>query len=329
MQRTYNVSVIICTYTEKRWANLVAAVESVRCQTLAPQEILVVVDHNIHLLERIHEQLPGVLTVENDNKPGLSGARNSGIAVASGQIIAFLDDDALAEPHWLQALCEAFLDPWVLGTGGSVIPEWLASRPAWLPEEFYWVVGCTYRGMPQCVAIIRNPIGANMAFRREVFEQIGGFHSEVGRVGTHPIGCEETELCIRACQHWSEHVFLYTPAATVFHQVPPDRCTWCYFQARCYAEGLSKAMVTRLTVRKESLFSERTYVRQTLPAGIARSIGGLFAHGDWMGLVRSAVIIAGLVTTSVGYCMGRMFALSAALQGHAVTQKFEHREEVY
>src|SRR5260370_3129049 len=105
------------------------------------------------------------------------------------------------------------------------MPFLLNKEPRWFPEEFYWVVGCTYRGMPGSVAQIRNPIGANMAFRREVFDVVGDFRSEVGRVGTHPVGCEETELCIRVRQHWPHGVFLYQPQACVSHRVPINRAT--------------------------------------------------------------------------------------------------------
>lgn len=319
MQSANDISVIICTYTEKRWTDLVAAIESVRHQELAPREIIVVVDHNIELLKRIREQIPGVLVVANERKRGLSEARNRGIEVAGGPIIAFLDDDAIADAHWLQALSEAFLDPWVLGAGGSVVPDWVEERPSWLPEEFYWVVGCTYRGMPQSLAIIRNPIGANMAFRREVFEQVGGFRSEVGRVGTRPVGCEETELCIRVHQYWPQHVFLYKPEATVFHRVPPDRCTRHYFRTRCYAEGLSKAVVVGFVGSKESLSSERVYTLQTLPKGVLRGIGAVLKHGDWMGLARSWAIMAGLAITGTGYCVGRVFSRPEVPQDQTIT----------
>src|SRR5438067_543241 len=88
-----DISVIICAYTEERWSDLVAAVESVQKQTLSPREIIVVIDHNPGLLKRAREHVSGVVTIENADARGLRGARNSGIAVAQGQIIAFLDDD--------------------------------------------------------------------------------------------------------------------------------------------------------------------------------------------------------------------------------------------
>lgn len=308
-QAVHDISVIICAYTEKRWNDLGAAVESVQRQTLSPKEIIVVIDHNPGLLRRVQELIPGVVVVENKEARGLRGARNSGIAVAQGQIIAFLDDDAVAIAGWLMLLTQGFTDAQVLGTGGAVTPSWVDSKPAWFPEEFYWVVGCSYRGMPLTNTTIRNPIGANMSFRREVFDGVGDFHSEIVRIGKqHAGGCEETELCIRAHQHWPQRNFLYVPQANVFHRVPKSRTRWHYFCSRCYAEGLAKAVVTQYVGAKDSLASERTYTFKALPQGILYGLTDALFHLDLSGLARSGAIIAGLLVTIAGYLVGSIFS---------------------
>src|SRR2546427_4071232 len=114
-------SVVICTYAEKRWDELVAAVSSLRTQTLPPEEIIVVIDHNPELLARVGSELPDVTGVENPGRRGLSDARNSGLAVARGDVVAFLDDDAAAEPEWLAVLAEGYAGGGVVG-GGGVAP---------------------------------------------------------------------------------------------------------------------------------------------------------------------------------------------------------------
>src|SRR5260370_14724982 len=119
-QPDYDISVIICAYTEDRWGDLVASVESVRRQTLPPGEVIVVVDHNPRLLRRAQEHLQGVVVVENTDVRGLRGARNSGIAAARGEIMAFLDDDAVAVPEWLLVLCVGYTHALVLGTCAGV-----------------------------------------------------------------------------------------------------------------------------------------------------------------------------------------------------------------
>jgi glucosyl-dolichyl phosphate glucuronosyltransferase len=314
-QTVYDISVIICAYTEDRWNDLIAAIESVQQQTLPPREIIVVIDHNPGLLKRVREQVPGVVVVENIEARGLRGARNSGITVAQGKIIAFLDDDAVATSDWLTFLCEGYTDPQVLGTGGEVTPFWVDNKPTWLPDAFYWVVGCTYRGMPETVQTIRNPIGANMSFRREVFDTVGDFHSQNGHVGPrHAGGCEETELCIRARQRWPQSVFLYQPRAQVFHRVPGNRTSWHYFCSRCYVEGLAKAVVARHVGVRDSLASERAYTLRILPRGVLRGLTDTLMRHDPAGLARAAAIAVGLALTTAGYLAGSAFVWAAALR---------------
>lgn len=302
-----DISVIICAYSEKRWDALVTAVESLKQQSLPPEEVIVVIDHNASLLTQAQAHISGVTVIENTGMPGLSDSRNSGIAVAKGELIAFLDDDAVATSHWLKMLNEGFTHPQVLGIGGKVTPLWLDKGPCWLPEEFYWVIGCTYRGIPRSVQTIRNPIGANMAFRREIFDTIGGFRHGIGRTGTWPAGCEETEFCIRARQHWPHGVFLYQPQANVFHRIQENRTSWHYFCERCYAEGHSKAVVTLYVGAKDSLSSELTYTFRTLPTGILHGIADGFLRLDMHGFQRTGAIIAGFTMTVVGYVVESIF----------------------
>lgn len=310
-QNESNISVIICAYTQDRWNDLLAAIESVRNQTVPPKEIIVVSDHNPLLLKQLEEQMTGVVVVENVFTCGLSGARNSGLAVATGQIVAFLDDDAVAIPEWLATLLQGFSNPCVLGVGGASIPLWSQPCPVWFPKEFLWVVGCTYQGMPQCTTPVRNLHGSNMSFRREVFDVVGGFRSQIGRVGTYPVGCEETEFCIRIGQHWPESVVLYIPRATVYHRVPGKRLRWSYFCQRCYSEGISKAMVTQFVGVKSSLSTESTYILRTLLYSIMRNLGQALVDRSSHGLLRAGAIVVGLSTTMTGYVLKSMQAQSA------------------
>ncbi|EFH81678.1 glycosyl transferase family 2 [Ktedonobacter racemifer DSM 44963] len=305
---TTHASVIICAYTQERWNDLQEAVASVQQQTQPPHEIIVVVDHNPTLLTLAQKHLQGVRVLENQEERGLSGARNTGVSIAQGDYIAFLDDDAIASQSWLQSLEEALSSSYVMGVGGAVTPQWMAQEPAWFPEEFYWVVGCTYRGLPLETAPVRNPIGANMCIRREVFETIGGFRSGIGRIGTRPVGCEETEFCIRARQHWPERFFLYEPHANVYHRVPTSRANWYYFWARCYAEGISKAFVARFVGAKDTLSSESVYTLRTLPQGVMRNLGLALRKKRLGHLERVCAIIIGLAVTTFGYLVGRFFS---------------------
>jgi glycosyltransferase involved in cell wall biosynthesis len=301
------VSVVVCTYTEDRWPDLTRAIESLARQTWTPLDVVVVVDHNPALLERAERTLADVHVIGNDGPQGLSGARNSGIHACRGEIIAFLDDDAVAARDWLECLIGEYETSVVMAVGGRVEPAWDEGRPPYFPPEYDWVVGCSYRGMPTDRATVRNLIGANMSFRREVFDAIGAFESGIGRIGAIPLGCEETELCIRARQRFPEREIVYQPAALVYHRVFPGRAKLRYFFSRCSAEGRSKALVAQLTGSGDALATERTYVARALPAGIGRDMRAV-TRGELAGLARASLIITGAAVTAVGYARGRISA---------------------
>ncbi len=313
MTPTLDISVIICTYTENRWDDLVAAINSVRQQTLPPSEIIVVVDHNPALLQRVRQCLPEVVAAANKGGQGVSEARNSGAAIAQGQIIAFLDDDALASPDWLEWLAPRCSLAQVLGVGGSIEPIWLDHRPRWFPEEFYWVVGGTYKGMPQITTAVRNVWTGNMCIHRNVFESIGGFRAGFGKVGTRSCP-EDTDLCIRALQHWPRGKWLYEPGARVLHKVPTSRSSWRYYIWRCYNEGLGKAQLSNLVGAADGMGAERKHALYTLPRGVGRGLADVFLRRDLTGLGRAAAILAGLMMATAGYLKGS-FELMRATGG--------------
>jgi glycosyltransferase involved in cell wall biosynthesis len=287
------VSVIVCAHNEERWDDLQAAVRSLERQTLQPHEIVVVVDGNPELARRAKETLAGATVIENADVPGLGGARNSGVEAASGAIVAFLDDDAVASPQWLELLARGYEDAAVAAVGGSAQPAWETERPQWFPPEFDWVVGCSYLGMPEAPKQVRNMFGCNMSFRRDLVRELGGF-----RLG---YGCDETELCIRLRQRWPEKTVLYIPEASVLHRVPAGRTRFRRYLSRCYFEGGSKAVVSRLVGAGDGLASERDYVRRILPVGIRRGLTDAVGHGQLSGAARAGAILAGLASTAAGY----------------------------
>lgn len=294
------ISVVICAFTVDRLEVMGESLDSLRAQTLVPHEIVLVIDHAPELLEEGRRLWPDVKIVANREKQGLSGARNTGVAEAGGEVVAFLDDDAIAAPDWLQHLADAYADPGVLGAGGTVRPRWVEGKPGWFPAEFDWVVGCTHSGMPQELAPVRNLVGANMSFRRAPLVEVGGFSHDLGRVGTLPVGCEETDLSIRVHQRWPEAEILYDPAARVEHVVPATRGKVRYFVDRCRAEGRSKAVLTGMVGSEDGLSSERSYVRRTLPLGVLRGLRDAL-RGDAGGFGRASMIFLGLAATTTDY----------------------------
>jgi len=306
------ISVVICSFEDRRWEALVAAVESLRAQTHRAGEIILVIDHNPELLARAQAEIDGVLVVPNIHKRGLSGGRNTGLETAAGPIVGFLDDDAQAEPDWVERLVRLTGRAGCLGAGGKAKPRWLTRQPRWLPDEFLWVVGCTYRGVPEQVAPVRNLFGSCFCVRRDILGPVGGFRTALGRTGGNQMGCEETDLCIRANQAWPGHYFLYDPDAVIHHDVPGERATWRYFRRRCFAEGISKARLASLLGPEAALSTERSYVAKTLSRAGARSIVGA-VRGEPSQLLQAAAIISGLAFTVAGYARERVrYRLEAA-----------------
>ncbi|GLW68205.1 hypothetical protein Kpho02_05040 [Kitasatospora phosalacinea] len=296
------LTVAICAYTLERWTLLRAAVDSVHRQQPPPGELLLVIDHNDELLRKAHE-LPGVTVLANRQRTGLSGARNTALAAARGTVTAFLDDDAAARPGWSATLLAAYRDERVLGAGGPVVPHWQHGRPRWFPPAFDWVVGCSHSGMPRRPDRVRNLIGANMSFRTDAARAAGGFRTDLGRVGRRPLGCEETELCLRLAARHPGARMHYDPSAAVRHHVPRQRATVRYFAARCLAEGRSKAMVARRTGPGPALASERAYLRRTVPAALRRAL----LRGR---LGTATALTGGVLLTAGGYLAQRAAQLT-------------------
>ncbi|MGH2936559.1 MAG: glycosyltransferase [Solirubrobacterales bacterium] len=306
-----SVSVVVSTYDESRWSQLVACVASLRRQSAPAAQLIVVVDHNAALLDRAREAFAEAIVIDNDHPRGLAGARNAGIAASATDVVAFIDDDARAEPDWLEQLRGCFAAAETVGAGGALIPDWEDGRPTWVPPEFYWVFGCSYTGLPEELAPVRNPIGANMAARAEVLQEVGGFREGgeadsprelrargmVRAAGNVP---DDTDLAIRVKQRLADAVWLYQPSARVLHSVPAARTSVGYFMRRSFEEGVGKASLSRFVGTEAGLSSERGYVSRVLPRGVRRELGKL-ARGDAAAALRILAILAGTAAAAIGY----------------------------
>lgn len=310
--RSSEVSVVICAYTLDRWEDLRDTIAAISNQTAPPRETILAIDGNDELLERAVRTFDAATVIANAGAPGANGARNTAVSRSSGEIVAFLDDDAVPAVDWLAELVPAFDDELVLGVGGKCIPEFKTARPRWLAPEFDWVVGCSYTGLPLSEAVVRNVIAANMGVRRTVLDQVGGFADELGRLarpGKAVTGtAEETEFCIRSARLNPGHHWLYRPQARVQHRVPAARVTWRYFVARCRLEGSAKATLAAREGNSMALESERTYTRSVLPRAVLRELRSCL-NGDIGGLRCAAAIFSGTFITAGAYAVGRLRAV--------------------
>lgn len=302
-----DASVIVCAFASRRLEQTVECVEAVLAQWPAPGEVIVVVDHNEALEVDLRSRLPeAVRVIANQGAKGLSSARNTAVETSRHEVVVFIDDDALPAAQWLGGLVSAFAQPAVAGAGGQAVARWEQEQPGWFPDEFLWVVGCSYRGQT-AAGPVRNPLGCNMAFRAAAFRRVGGFDPAIGRLGTRPLGCEETEFCVRVARELEGSEVVLVPGAAVTHRVPQDRGTPLYLIRRCYYEGISKALVRKLgDVR--SLDTERAYVRRVLPGCVVANLRtAMTGSHRAAALGQAAAVVAGLAAAAAGYLAGSVY----------------------
>ena len=297
------VSVVICAYTDDRWPLLERSVSSVQCQGRTPLEIIVCVDHNDPLFERCrrrwahqsHSSSVPVIVLANRYEGHLGSARNSAAEVAVGDIVAFLDDDAWAEPDWLQWLLLPYENDHIVAVGGAPTPEFESARPVWFPLEFGWVFGCEYSGLPETQAPLARLIGANMSVRRPALVEIGGFHSD-----NH----DDMDMCHRLMHQRPEDQIVYEPLARVHHRVPEARTTWAYFWRRCFFVNKGKVEAFRHMEGAANRSADIGFVTRALSRGVPRELRHAIG-GDVWAAVRAACIIAGIVVAGAGHATGQ------------------------
>jgi len=209
-------------HRSERYEDFVEAINSLLSQSYNNLDIVVVVDGNRGLYDRILKSgieegdKADVKVILNEENMGLSESRNKGIKEAKGDVIAFFDDDAVADEDWLKELERMYKEYDAIAAGGRLMPIWTTKKPKFLPEEYYWLVGATHKGFPEEVTEVRNTFGSNLSFKAEVLKVLGGFRSEMGVKGKGLLQGEETELCERMREKFGRGV-VYNPDAIVYH----------------------------------------------------------------------------------------------------------------
>lgn len=301
MYALIDVSVIMSVFSIDRADDVVNCIESLKKQTLPPKEIVIAIDPNSTLVSYYTKRLGSSVKLVVSDVFGLSAARNMGVKSCTSDFLAFIDDDAVAEKNWLENLTSNFNNPLTIGVGGHIIPVWPDKRPAWLPEELYWTIGCSYKGLPIKKMPIRNPIGCNMAFRRRVFENVGFFRTDMGRVGCMLMSHDDTEFGMRVTATLAGSTIIYDPHAVVHHVVAPHRVCFTYVMRRSYAEGFSKAFVlSGNQTSKEPLRTEKNYLLSLL-----RGTPQMLLRGNVKtGLFRCCTLWMSTLMVFLGYLVG-------------------------
>jgi glycosyltransferase involved in cell wall biosynthesis len=253
--RAMRISVILCTFN--RCQVLPKALESVAASVLPASvewEILVV-DNNSQdqtrgVVEEFCQRFPGRFRYVCELQQGLSHARNAGIRQARGEILAFTDDDVTVEPDWLQNLTADLHNAQWAGSGGRILPERTISPPPWLAlKGALNQLGalCAYTDPGDAPGDLKSPpYGANMAFRRKMFDRYGYFRTDLGHRPDSKIGFEDTEFGHRLMAGGER--LRYVPSATVYHYVDEGRLRKNYFLAWWFDFGRGHVRASRKTL---------------------------------------------------------------------------------
>ncbi|WP_072016250.1 glycosyltransferase family 2 protein [Leptolyngbya sp. KIOST-1] len=275
------VSVVICT--RDRPQSLARCLRSLQ-GLITPAHEIIVIDNapTSEASQQLVEQFPGVLYCR-EPRPGLSVARNRGIAIATGEIIAFTDDDVEVHPHWLEQLRTAFHNPRVMAMTGLILPARLETEAEEVFQRGSSGFGWGYRPLifdsfffeklkPYGVPVWRIGAGANMAFRREVFNQLGGFDE---RLGAGASGCsEDSEYWYRVlAAGWTCR---YQPTAVVSHYHRAD-FTSLSQQMTAYMRGHVAALLVQMGRHRHWGNLYRLFI--CLPKHYAKQITFGFLHG--------------------------------------------------
>ncbi|NDE91376.1 MAG: glycosyltransferase family 2 protein [Alphaproteobacteria bacterium] len=279
-------SAVICTFN--RYDLLPRAIESLRMQTIAADDYDIWIMDNSPASDQRkafaqrYANIPNLYYAEVD-RPGLSNARNLAAQHAKGEIIVYLDDDAVAVPTLLQEYKTAFTQLNAAVIGGKVLPDFAIPKPSWLDDRLLTYLSlCNFGDETKLLIGSDEPVGANIAFNRAILLQSGGFNPSLGRLGmdTHNLLSGEESDCQRRIKSMG-HAVGYAPNAQAIHTIPASRLTHAWFRKRSAWQATSDQMLYTLNDNAIAIFKGAIehYVKQ-VPAEHAATMGFVWDTQD-------------------------------------------------
>jgi glycosyltransferase involved in cell wall biosynthesis len=291
----------------ERLRDIFELLDSIKVQTYPNIETLLVVERSKELLNKVNsytakKNIPNLKVLFNDGEPGASAARNLGIAQTKGDIIAFIDDDAVAYPDWAEKMIETYKDDSVVGVTGPAFPLWQDKPISWFPEEFYWVFSCSAWAEWNELTEVRNVWTMNASSRRNTFVKGGLFSTSIGPRSGSMAGrktdiSEDVELSLRVRKATGKRI-VYNPAVKVKHRVDTNRLKLEYVVRWSYWVGYSKQKIKRFYSdnRNNVLSQEHKLLKRIITRLFPSLVTGFFRHpiSSWRRL---------LITVSVLFCV--------------------------
>jgi glycosyltransferase involved in cell wall biosynthesis len=295
------VSVVICTYSMERYEDYVEVTESLLSQTYDPIEIILVVDGNEEVFDRIRaefEENDKISLHCNDENRGISYSRTKGAELATGEIVAFIDDDAIATENWVEELVSVYEKTDAVAVGGRLAGKWVAGEPSFLPEEFYWLIGVTPRGFADHMEEVRNTYGSNISFKRDVFLEAGGFDENTGLKADSKVQAHEAPVCLRVRQNTGKGV-IYNENAVVYHKIFDYRTDPWWLLSRAFWQGYSKRVMELLLDEDDD--GKQDYLKQLMFTFVPQRLKGLVATPSLPKLLQFVMIFVFTGAVGLGY----------------------------
>lgn len=248
------ISAIICTYNRAK--QLAKALASLQNQTLPQKdfEVLVIDNNSIdNTKQTVQQQILKTQNIHYYFEPiiGLSQARNTGWRNSNSEIIAFLDDDAIANKDWLESILSAFaLAPKNTAcVSGKILPRWEKPKPEWLPEKMLSFLSIVDYGNTAFVAKKNQWLGGgNSAYKKHGLEETGGFNTALGRRGNNLLSHDENFL--REQLEKKDYCYYYSPKIIITHNISAERLNKQWFYSRYFWEGVSSAIEQAVLTKK-------------------------------------------------------------------------------
>jgi len=311
------ISIVVTSYSIQQTKDIQELLDSIKRQSYPDIETMFVVErsHELYtILKEKENNFPGLKVIFNDTAPGMAASRNIGAKESTGQIIAFVDDDAVLTNKWAEETARSYdSDSGIIGLTGPIVPLWEEPSMGWFPHEFYWLFSCTYYDWIE-PREVRNGYGTNISFRKEVFDKGLFFATGLGSVGSkngdefkkQKTTAEETELSLRI-RRITGQIIKYNPKIIVKHKVYKFRYTTKYIWKRAYIEGNSKMMIRKSFRVNEngehSLKTEHDLLRRIMFKLFPNILGEFFTKPEiaWR---RLRVTVIALSAVACGYYSG-------------------------
>ena len=281
------LSIVVTSYTTERLADIFELFDSIQGQVYSNLEVVFVAERSTELRERVESyakqrSMTNTKVVLNDGPGGLSASRNVGVREASGDIIAFVDDDVVLFPDWAEEMVKTYdRRDSAIGVTGPGFPLWKDESQTWLPEELYWIISCTAFTGWNGAREVRSAWGMNMSFRREAFDYCS-FSEDFGQTRggqaawkAGPVDDAEFSINLRLR---TGKAIVYNPNVRVWHKVYPYRLGFTFVRGQAYWQGYTKALLRR-TYREDedtrALVREYDLLKRILLRLLPRTFGEL------------------------------------------------------